>query len=297
MIWLALYFGALALRQYRSAELRQSELARALQLAELRLLKSQLNPHFLFNALNTVRSLIADDPAAGAGCRDAPREYAALHAELGAGGARYPRAGARDRRGLPRRSSRCDSRIDCASTATSPPTRAAYAYRSCCCRRSSRTPSSTESPSCRREACSGFTASLHDGALMLEVENPRPIAHSREAQRRDRAAQRRGAAAPAVRRRASLDVDLSSRRGPRHAFAFRTAYEGPDRRRRATGPARAATDAGRVPVDRDRRRGRQRRRSGRQGRGAVARSCCSSTSRCPAAPASICSRASITCRT
>ena len=62
MIWLVLYFGALALRQYRSAELRQSELARALQLAELRLLKSQLNPHFLFNALNTVRSLIADDP-------------------------------------------------------------------------------------------------------------------------------------------------------------------------------------------------------------------------------------------
>jgi LytS/YehU family sensor histidine kinase len=37
-------------------------LARALQLAELRLLKSQLNPHFLFNALNTVRSLIADNP-------------------------------------------------------------------------------------------------------------------------------------------------------------------------------------------------------------------------------------------
>ena len=62
MIWLVLYFGVLALRQYRSAELRQSELARALQLAELRLLKSQLNPHFLFNALNTVRSLIADDP-------------------------------------------------------------------------------------------------------------------------------------------------------------------------------------------------------------------------------------------
>jgi hypothetical protein len=32
-----------------SAELRQSELARALQLAELRLLKSS-RPHFLFNA-------------------------------------------------------------------------------------------------------------------------------------------------------------------------------------------------------------------------------------------------------
>ena len=63
MIWLAIYFIAVAVRRQRSAELRQSELARALQLAELRLLKTQLNPHFLFNALNTVRSLIADDPS------------------------------------------------------------------------------------------------------------------------------------------------------------------------------------------------------------------------------------------
>ena len=63
MIWLAIYFTAVGLREYRTVRLKQSELARALQLAELRLLKSQLNPHFLFNALNTVRSLIADRPA------------------------------------------------------------------------------------------------------------------------------------------------------------------------------------------------------------------------------------------
>jgi len=63
MIWLAIYFVAISMRRHRWAELRQSELARALQQAELRLLKSQLNPHFLFNALNTVRSLIADDPS------------------------------------------------------------------------------------------------------------------------------------------------------------------------------------------------------------------------------------------
>jgi two-component system sensor histidine kinase AlgZ len=63
MIWLAIYFAAVGLREYRSVRLKQSELARALQLAELRLLKSQLNPHFLFNALNTVRSLIADNPS------------------------------------------------------------------------------------------------------------------------------------------------------------------------------------------------------------------------------------------
>jgi hypothetical protein len=67
MIWLAIYFIAVTVRRHRSAELRQSELARALQLAELRLLKTQLNPHFLFNALNTVRSLIADDPSRAQG--------------------------------------------------------------------------------------------------------------------------------------------------------------------------------------------------------------------------------------
>jgi histidine kinase len=63
LTWLTLYFTAVAVREYRSAQLIRSEIGRALHLAELRLLKSQLNPHFLFNALNTVRSLIADNPA------------------------------------------------------------------------------------------------------------------------------------------------------------------------------------------------------------------------------------------
>lgn len=62
-VWLTIYFTTLGIRRHKGAALRQSELARALQQAELRLLKSHLNPHFLFNALNTVRSLIADDPA------------------------------------------------------------------------------------------------------------------------------------------------------------------------------------------------------------------------------------------
>lgn len=62
-VWAVLYLTITARRDQRSAALRQSELTRALQLAELRLLKSQLNPHFLFNSLNSVRALIADDPA------------------------------------------------------------------------------------------------------------------------------------------------------------------------------------------------------------------------------------------
>lgn len=62
VFWLVIYFSITSLRDRRLAELRQSELSRALEVAELRLLKSQLNPHFLFNCLNSVRALIADDP-------------------------------------------------------------------------------------------------------------------------------------------------------------------------------------------------------------------------------------------
>ena len=62
MIWMALYFGIMLQRRRYGAELRQAQLSEALQAAELRLLKFQLNPHFLFNALNGVRALIADEP-------------------------------------------------------------------------------------------------------------------------------------------------------------------------------------------------------------------------------------------
>src|SRR5262249_38360175 len=61
-IWMAFYFGVALLRQRQEAELAHVHLETALQASELRSLKSQLNPHFLFNALNSVRALIADDP-------------------------------------------------------------------------------------------------------------------------------------------------------------------------------------------------------------------------------------------
>jgi LytS/YehU family sensor histidine kinase len=61
--WLAIYLAFAMQRRRYQAELRQAQLGEALRGAELRLLKSQLNPHFLFNSLNGLRSLIADDPA------------------------------------------------------------------------------------------------------------------------------------------------------------------------------------------------------------------------------------------
>jgi sensor histidine kinase YesM len=55
LTWVAAYFSVALMMQ-------QARLSESLQTAELRLLKSQLNPHFLFNALNGVRALIADEP-------------------------------------------------------------------------------------------------------------------------------------------------------------------------------------------------------------------------------------------
>ena len=63
LIWVGLYLGFAVQRHRYDAQVRQAELAQLLNAAELRLLKAQLNPHFLFNALNGVRALIAEEPA------------------------------------------------------------------------------------------------------------------------------------------------------------------------------------------------------------------------------------------
>lgn len=74
--------------------LRQMQLAKALQATEPRLLEAQLNPHFLFNALNGIRALIADEPARA---QDAVTQlaHAALHARGRPATAGIPPSGAR----------------------------------------------------------------------------------------------------------------------------------------------------------------------------------------------------------
>lgn len=61
-LWTAGYFGFELIRQRQRVVAEEARLRASLRTAELNLLKSQLNPHFLFNALNTVRALIAESP-------------------------------------------------------------------------------------------------------------------------------------------------------------------------------------------------------------------------------------------
>ncbi len=62
-IWAAVY--ALVVTGLRLRDVAREQLQLRASLAEARMdaLERQINPHFLFNALNTVRALIADEPA------------------------------------------------------------------------------------------------------------------------------------------------------------------------------------------------------------------------------------------
>jgi two-component system, LytTR family, sensor histidine kinase AlgZ len=61
-VWHALYVGFGLLQVRQRAELERNALVHALDAAKLRALETALNPHFMFNALNTIRALVADDP-------------------------------------------------------------------------------------------------------------------------------------------------------------------------------------------------------------------------------------------
>jgi len=73
--WSALYFAISFYRGQRAATLNQLRLEAARREAELRALKAQINPHFLFNSLNTLRALIPRE-------LDRPRHAVTLLADL-----------------------------------------------------------------------------------------------------------------------------------------------------------------------------------------------------------------------
>jgi len=58
LLWLIIYFMVYYFESYRLSLKREA----ALHEIELNNLKSQLNPHFIFNALNSIRALVDEDP-------------------------------------------------------------------------------------------------------------------------------------------------------------------------------------------------------------------------------------------
>tara|TARA_R110001592_G_scaffold363221_3_gene681706 strand:+ start:92171 stop:93202 length:1032 start_codon:yes stop_codon:yes gene_type:complete len=62
LFWSLLFFTSNYFLNYRTEQLRTAKLEAENKLFEVQQLKSQLNPHFLFNALNSIKALITEDP-------------------------------------------------------------------------------------------------------------------------------------------------------------------------------------------------------------------------------------------
>ncbi len=60
--WTALYFGINYWIDWQEEQRRSAEAQRLAQKAQLQLLRYQLNPHFLFNSMNSIKSLIDENP-------------------------------------------------------------------------------------------------------------------------------------------------------------------------------------------------------------------------------------------
>jgi len=61
-LWSLIYFSIHTFENYKRAEIESYIWEAAVKDFELKTLKSQLNPHFMFNAMNSIRALIEEDP-------------------------------------------------------------------------------------------------------------------------------------------------------------------------------------------------------------------------------------------
>lgn len=62
LLWSTGYFAYHYLRNYEREEVKNLRLESSQQELELASLKAQLNPHFIFNAMNSIRALVDEDP-------------------------------------------------------------------------------------------------------------------------------------------------------------------------------------------------------------------------------------------
>jgi len=62
LVWNMIYLSYHLMKQYHSSEIEKWKLEAEVQKANLGNLRSQINPHFMFNALNNIRALITEDP-------------------------------------------------------------------------------------------------------------------------------------------------------------------------------------------------------------------------------------------
>ena len=62
-LWAVIYFGVHYFESYQTSEVEKLRLAVVAKDAQLRVLLAQVNPHFIFNCLNSLRALIIEDPS------------------------------------------------------------------------------------------------------------------------------------------------------------------------------------------------------------------------------------------
>ena len=62
LFWSVIYFAVVFFRNYRTEEIKNLKMSATMNEVELNKIKSQLNPHFMFNAMNSIRALIDEDP-------------------------------------------------------------------------------------------------------------------------------------------------------------------------------------------------------------------------------------------
>lgn len=63
LIWVLIYVFSSYIEERKNDEIEKLKLKSSVKESEAKILKAQMNPHFMFNALNSIRALILEDPA------------------------------------------------------------------------------------------------------------------------------------------------------------------------------------------------------------------------------------------